>query len=88
MSITLTQEQERFVQQMLATGRYQKAEEVIQAALSLLEEYRVQYEQWVNETRSKVDVGLQELNQGEGIELEVVMHQFKGKIQHAREQAK
>ena len=64
---------------MLTTGRYQKAEEVIQAALSLLKEYSVQYEQWVNETRSKVDVGLQELNQGEGIDLEVVMHQLRDK---------
>lgn len=81
MSITLTQEQERFVQEMLATGRYQKAEEVIQAALSLLKQYSVQYEQWVNETRSKVDVGLQELDQGEGIDLEVVMHQLRDKIQ-------
>ena len=39
----------------------------------------MQYEQWVNETRSKVDVGLQELNRGEGIDLEVVMHQLRDK---------
>lgn len=88
MSITLTSEQEQFIQQMLATGRYQKPEEVIQAALNLLEEYSVQYEQWVNETRKKVNVGLQELSQGESIDLEVVMHQLRDKIQQAREQTK
>ncbi|MDV2995038.1 MAG: hypothetical protein N4J56_004692 [Chroococcidiopsis sp. SAG 2025] len=42
MSITLTSEQEQFVQQMIATGRYQKAEEVIQAAFDLQEEHSVQ----------------------------------------------
>jgi antitoxin ParD1/3/4 len=88
MSITLTSEQEQFVQEMIATGRFQKPEEVIQAAFDLLEEHSVQYQQWVNEIREKVDVGLQELNRGEGIELEVVMHQLRGKIQQAREQGK
>lgn len=88
MSITLTSEQEQFVQEMIATGRFQKAEEVIQAAFDLLEEHSVQYQQWVNEMREKVDVGLQELNRGEGIELEDVMHQLRDKIQQAREQGK
>jgi antitoxin ParD1/3/4 len=85
MSITLTSEQEQLVQNLLATGRYQRSEEVIQTALNLLEEYGVQYEQWVNETKEKVEVGLQELNRGEGIELDVVMEHLKGKVQNARE---
>jgi antitoxin ParD1/3/4 len=59
---------------------------VIQAALNLLEEYGVQYEQWVNETREKIEVGLQELERGEGIELDVVMEQLRGKVQNARKQ--
>lgn len=88
MSITLTSEQEQFVQEMIVTGHYQKAEEVIQAAFDLLEEHSVQYKQWLNEVREKVDVGLQELNRGEGIELEFVMQQLRGKIQQAREQGK
>jgi antitoxin ParD1/3/4 len=86
MSITLTPEQERIIQKLLATGRYRKSEEVIQAALNLLEEYGAQYEQWVNETRKKVEVGLQELERGEGIELDVVMGQLGDKIQQARTQ--
>lgn len=86
MSITLTPEQEQIIQNFLATGRYQKSEEVIQAALNLLAEYGAQYEQWVNETREKVEVGLQELERGEGIELNVVIEQLKDKIQQARKQ--
>lgn len=83
MSITLTSEQEQLVQNLLTTGRYNKSEEVIQAALNLLEEYGVQYEQWVNEAREKIEVGLWELERSEGIELDVVMKQLKAKIQNA-----
>jgi antitoxin ParD1/3/4 len=86
MSITLTSEQENFVQNLLSTRHYQKSEDVIQAALNLLEEYGIQYEQWVNETQEKVEVGLQELERGEGIDLDVVMEQLKAKVQNAREQ--
>ncbi len=83
MSITLISEQEQLVQNLLTTGRYNKSEEVIQAALNLLEEYGVQYEQWVNEAREKIGVGLWELERSEGIELDVVMKQLKAKIQNA-----
>jgi antitoxin ParD1/3/4 len=86
MSIVLTPEQEHLVQSMLLTGQYGKPEEVIQAALNLLEEYGAQYEQWVSETRQKVEVGLQELEQGEGIELDVVMEQLRSKVYQARTQ--
>jgi antitoxin ParD1/3/4 len=74
------------VQNLLSTRHYQKSEDVIQAALNLLEEYGIQYEQWVNETREKVEVGLQELERGEGIDLDAVMEQLKAKVQNAHEQ--
>jgi antitoxin ParD1/3/4 len=86
MSITLTSEQEKLVENLLSTRRYKKSEDVIQAALNLLEEYGVQYEQWVNETREKVEVGLQELERGEGIDLDAVMEKLKAKVQDARKQ--
>lgn len=88
MSITLTSEQEKLVQNLLSTRRYQKSEDVIQAALNLLEEYGVQYEQWVDKTREKIEVGLQELERGEGIELDVVIEQLTAKVQNARKRYK
>jgi putative addiction module CopG family antidote len=39
MSITLTPEQEQFVQTKLLTGKYYTVEEVLAAALQLLDEY-------------------------------------------------
>jgi antitoxin ParD1/3/4 len=86
MNITLTPEQEQLVQNLVATGRYCKSEEVIQAALNLLEEYGAQYEEWINETREKVKIGLQELERGEGIDIDVVMGQLRDKVQQARKQ--
>ena len=83
MSITLTLEQERIVQNLLATGKYRESGEVIQAALTLLEEYAAQYELWIDNTRSKVEVGIQELERGEGIELDVVMAKLRTKIERA-----
>ena len=83
MSITLTLEQERIVQNLLATGKYRESGEVIQAALTLLEEYGAQYELWIDDTRSKVEVGIQELERGEGIELDVVMAKLRTKIERA-----
>lgn len=83
MSITLTLEQERIVQNLLATGKYRESGEVIQAALTLLEEYGAQYELWIDNTRSKVEVGIQELERGEGIELDVVMAKLRTKIERA-----
>ena len=83
MSITLTLEQERIVQNLLATGKYRESGEVIQAALTLLEEYVAQYELWIDNTLSKVEVGIQELERGEGIELDVVMAKLRTKIERA-----
>jgi antitoxin ParD1/3/4 len=86
MNIRLTPEQEKLVQSFVATGHYRKSEEVIQAALNLLEEYGAQYEEWVNEAREKVEIGSQELERGEGIDLDIVMGQLRDKVQQARKQ--
>ncbi|MGV0024769.1 type II toxin-antitoxin system ParD family antitoxin [Phormidesmis priestleyi] len=85
MNITLKPEQERFIQQKLQSGQYQSVDVVIIAALRLLEERDKTYEQWVIETRKKVEVGLAELERGEGIPLEEVMSRFQDKIRKARE---
>jgi antitoxin ParD1/3/4 len=85
MNITLNPEQARFVQQKLESGKYQTVDEVILEALHLLEEHEKTYEEWVIETRKKVEVGLAELERGEGIPLEEVMAVFQEKVRKARE---
>ena len=63
MNITLKPEEEQLIQEKLRSGKYQTAYEVIVEALRLLAERDKYYQKWVEETRQKVVVGLQQLNQ-------------------------
>ncbi|WP_353735970.1 MULTISPECIES: type II toxin-antitoxin system ParD family antitoxin [unclassified Okeania] len=47
------------MQSQIAKGKYTNIEEVIDSALKLLE--KQDYEQWLDETRPKVQVGLEQL---------------------------
>jgi len=85
MNITLKAEIEQFIQAQLATGRYVNAEEVISKALKLLEKQDKEYQEWVEETRQKVDVAIAELERGEGLDGETVVMQILDRFQKARE---
>jgi antitoxin ParD1/3/4 len=58
MSISLTPDQERFIQTKLQSGKYRSAEEVIKIALHLLDEYDRAQAQWVEEVRQKIDAAI------------------------------
>lgn len=79
MSITLSPEQERFIQEKLNSGQYQNAEQIIHEAFQLLEKWE-QYQQWTKETREKVQVGLAELERGEGMDSEEVIAQMRSSL--------
>ena len=55
MSITLTTNQENFIQTKLKDGKYQSAEEVLEIALRLLDEYERSDAEWVDDVRHKID---------------------------------
>lgn len=76
MSITLNSEQESIVTDLIATGSFQTADEVLQAALRLLETERQSYQTWVAETREKVQEGIESLDRGEGIDGETVVNEL------------
>jgi antitoxin ParD1/3/4 len=88
MSITLNPEQESIVTDLIATGSFQTADEVLQTALMLLETERQSYQKWVAETREKVQEGIESLDQGEGIDGETVMNELLAKLQRAKEAQK
>ena len=85
MTITLKPEQEKFIQEKLKSGRYQTVDEVVIEAFRLLEERDRHYEKWVEETRKKVAIGLEQLDRGEGIEGEIAIARLKEKIRASRE---
>ena len=85
MNVILQPAQEQFIQEKLKSGKYKTAYEVIVEALQLLEERGRNYEKWVEETREKVAVGLEQLDRGEGIDGEVVVARLRDKLRKARE---
>lgn len=58
MSISLTPDQERFVQSKLQAGKYDSAEEVLEIALRLLEEFDRAEAEWVETVRGKIDAAI------------------------------
>jgi antitoxin ParD1/3/4 len=85
MSITLNSEQETIVTNLIATGSFQTADEVLQVALKLLETERKSYESWVVENRDLVREGIESLDRGEGVDGETVVNDLLAKLRHTRE---
>jgi antitoxin ParD1/3/4 len=72
MNIILKPEEKQLIQEKIKSGKYKTAYELIVEALRLLEKRDKYYEKWVEETREKVAVGLEQLDRGEGIDGEFV----------------
>jgi antitoxin ParD1/3/4 len=53
MSISLTPSQEHFIQNKLQSGKYRSAEEVMEIALRLLDEYDRADALWIEDIRKK-----------------------------------
>ncbi len=86
MNITLKPEQEQFIQSQIERGIFANPEQAIEAALRLLEEQSISYEQWLEETRQKVDIGLAQLERGEKFPLEVAFERLDRKVNKLREE--
>lgn len=85
MNITLKPEQEALIHAKLQSGKYQTVEDVIEAALRLLDEQDTAYEHWLIETRTKVDEGIASLERGEGIDGETFVNQLMAELKQAKE---
>ena len=73
MNITLKSEHEQFIQSQVASGKFANREEVIDTAFRLLKKLQSEYEQWIEETREKIDIGIAELDCGEGLDGKAVI---------------
>lgn len=81
MQITLNEKQEQFIATQLASGKFTHADEVINTALNLLEKLQTEYQDWLTETRSKVEVAVLEMEQRKGLDSETfiaeILERFK-----------
>ncbi|MBP0018670.1 MAG: type II toxin-antitoxin system ParD family antitoxin [Cyanobacteria bacterium SBLK] len=59
MRIALTPNQEHLIQTKLQGGKYQTAEEVLEIALRLFDEYDRAEAEWVEDVREKIDAAIE-----------------------------
>jgi antitoxin ParD1/3/4 len=67
MNVSLTPELEMLVQSKVQSGRYQSASEVIREGLRLLDDQDRLREAQLAEVRRKIQLGIDQLDRGEGI---------------------
>jgi antitoxin ParD1/3/4 len=84
MTISLRPEHEQFIQTQLSSGRYASADEVLAQAFQLLDTWQQDRDEWIEITRQKVTIGLQQIERGEVIDGETVIARLQEKINQAR----
>ena len=85
MNVSLTSEQERYIAEKIASGRYRSAAEVVREALRLFmareDEERRRADVWREEVGRKIDEGLAEALRGELQDGEEVFERLKERIE-------
>ena len=85
VNVSLTEEQERYIAEKVASGRYRSAAEVVREALRLLMERddddRLRADTWREEVRRKIDEGFEEALRGELLDGEDVLERLRKRIE-------
>ncbi|MBC6421703.1 MAG: type II toxin-antitoxin system ParD family antitoxin [Hormoscilla sp. SP12CHS1] len=84
MNITLKPQQEKFLREKLDSGKYGTIDEVIAEAFKLLEERDEHYQQWLDETRKKVAISIEQANRGQLTDGKIAMARLREKLSQAR----
>src|SRR5439155_8186460 len=71
-NISLTPEQDAFVEKVVATGEYQNASEAVRDALRVLQQRRREDELKVNALRAQLQAGIDALDGGDYVDLDEV----------------
>lgn len=69
-NVVLTDRQAKFVEKMVASGRYQNASEVMREGLRLVELQHDEHKAKLKALREAVQVGIDEIEAGQGITFE------------------
>jgi len=86
MSYTVPPQLDDRIRAMLETGRYRSADDVLDVALALLEDRDAFYEHRLEKLREELQVGLDQLDRGESVPLDVQRIQREGKELLAKRQ--
>jgi antitoxin ParD1/3/4 len=69
-NISLTAEQDAFVEEIVASGEYQNASEALRDAIRALQQRRREDEERLNALRAMINAGIEEIERGNYIELD------------------
>jgi Arc/MetJ-type ribon-helix-helix transcriptional regulator len=92
MQVTLSAQQSKILEALCQRGGYQSLDDAIDTALVLLADEITQqdsdetpeYLAWVEQTRRKIDAGIQAADQGELLDAENVITQLRRKVKAAK----
>jgi antitoxin ParD1/3/4 len=84
MNLTIKPELESFIQKEILAGKYTSPDEVIEAALNLLEHANSR-DSLAQELGEKIDVAIAQLDRGEGLNGEEVIANLRAKLRAAKE---
>ena len=88
MNVSLTPELEKLVESKVRSGRYQSASEVIREGLRLLDDQdRLRMAQ-LDEVRRKIQIGIDQLDRGEGIDGATILAKLKQRSGAVRKRRK
>jgi antitoxin ParD1/3/4 len=85
MTIQLKPEQEKFINEQVASGKYNSPEEVVDRMFLVFERLQSEYDECSIETRQKVEVAIAEIERGEGLDGEIVIAKILERFKKARE---
>lgn len=85
-TITLSPSALRLVQELVGTGKYADASEVVEHGLLALEEQHRDYDGWVAEVREKVRRGTEEAERGEFADEDEMWAEFDAVIEETRQE--
>jgi len=86
MSISLTPEQESFVQSKIQAGTYRSTQDVLEIALRLLDEYDRAETGWSEDVREKIEAAVLASNHRPPIDGEIFVNQILERFDKARQE--
>jgi antitoxin ParD1/3/4 len=87
MNVSLTPELEKFVEERVATGRYQTASEVVREGLRLLELRDRDREAAFKELKAKLKRGVEQAERGELIDGDKVFAEIRDRLERRRKES-
>lgn len=88
LNVSLTPELDKFVQERVATGRYQTASEVIREGLRLLEQQELERATVLSALKSKLKRGASQAERGEVVDGEKFIDKLVGRLERKQKKSR